>query len=929
MTRLLTLVLLAVGVAPAAAQRLPQLPPSCRSELDARLAFGLCPDSTFDFYASGSYRANVPRPDSILGYPIGSWHTTYGRMERYIAALAAAAPERVRVFDYGESVERQTMHLVVVASERNLGRLDGIRAQLARLADPRLTTTAQADAIIADLPILVWLNAANDGNETAAFEAAMQLAYQMAAGEDARTRRMREEVVTIVNLAHNPESHERFVAWYNAFVMGDPNPAALEHQAPWGMSTNNNHYQFDLNRDALGMTQTETRAVATELQRWRPQVFIDLHGQTTQFFFPPAADPVNPIYPEHINRWLEVFGRANAAAFDAHGWSYYTRDVFDLYYPGYWDTYPTLHGATGMTYETDGGGSKGVRWRRDDGTILTFADGIAGHFVASLAAIEAAAQHRVERLRDYYRFFAAGVERGRTSGVRTVVLLPGSEADALATTLLRHGIEVSRVTADAMVSGTDYLTGRRATRAVPRGGYVIDMAQPNGVLAHTLLAPDIEMPRPFALAELRKYARNLRRAPGEREGAAFYDVTAWNLPLAQNVAALWSDAPLMLTAERVTIDEGTAKAHGGWSADVAWARTGGVTARARSAYVWESGGTGATRLAARLMDEGFAVVASADSLVVDGRAFRRGAFIVRIGRNAVTLHERIAELAREAGVAVHAAASAFPERGPTGTGSEATRTLARPRVAVLAGEGVGISSYGALWFELERRIGMPFTALRADRALGALDDYDVLILPDGSYGASLGGEENVAALRGWIERGGTLIAYGGGARWVQGAELGATYQRPDTASLSRDSAAALLRRVDALVGENELPPFTSASARAGDPISVPGAFLRARLDMTHWLTSGYTTNELALLMRTLPLRASLRGANPVVFADADRLVLSGWTWPENTVRAYAGRPYATVDNVGRGSITLFAFDPLYRGTYTAPAQLLMNAILLR
>src|SRR5690606_283759 len=187
------------------------------------------------------------------------------------------------------------------------------------------------------------------------------------------------------------------------------------------------------------------------------------------------------------------------------GWSYYTRDIFDLYYPGYWDTYPGLHGATGMTYETDVGGSKGVRWRRDDGTILRFADGIARHIVASLATVETAARHREQRLRDYYAFFNAGIEKGRTGGVRTVVFFSeGDEASAarLATTLLRHGIEVQRVTREGSAALTDYLGGAQRTMRVPAGAYVVDLAQPNGILAHTLLAPDIRLPAGFAGQEL-------------------------------------------------------------------------------------------------------------------------------------------------------------------------------------------------------------------------------------------------------------------------------------------------------------------------------------------------------------------------------------------------------------------------------------------
>jgi hypothetical protein len=930
------LALASLAVVPArdvSAQDLPVIPPpgGCRSELDARLAFGLCRDSTFDFYASGEYRQGIPRPEEVLGYPIGSWHTTYGRMEKYIAALAEAAPERVRVFDYGRSVEGQVMHLIAVSAERHIGRLEQIRAGLARLADPRATTRAEAEALIQDLPVVVWLNAANDGNETAAFEAAIQLAYQLAAGEDARTRAMCGDALVLINLAHNPESHERMVAWYNAFVMGDPDPAALEHRAPWGMSTNNNHYQFDLNRDALGLTQTETRAVAAELQRWRPQVFVDLHGQTTQFFFPPNADPVSPVYPEQMVVWLERFGQGNAAAFDEHGWSYYTRDVFDLYYPGYWDTYPGLHGATGMTYETDGGGSKGVRWRRDDGTILRFADGIARHFVASLATVETAARHRAERLRDYHAFFVAGMEKGRTGGVRTVVFFSEDDegrAARLATTLLRHGVEVQRVTREGSAALTDYLGGARRTIRVPAGAYVVDLAQPNGILAHTLLAPEIRLPAGFAAQELARFARNARRAPGERERHAFYDVTAWSLPLALAVPAAWSDQPVSLATEPVRLPAEAAKASGGWAGERAITVEGGTSGRARSSYVWRPGSVGAYRLVARLMGEGFNVAVAERELVVDGQDFPRGTFIARVDRNPESLHERIAALAREAGVRVTAAASAFPDRGPTGTGSETTRTLAPPRIAVLAGEGVRITSYGALWFQLEQRIGQPFTALRADGAADELDRFDVIILPEGNYGRSLDAS-GWRALRDRVERGATLIAYGAAARWVMEQDT-ALYERPDTSALPRDTVEAILRRIDAAAPTgNELPPKPSPRARPDAPVPVPGTFLRGRLDREHWLTFGHTRAELPLHARSVPLRASLRGANPVVYAeDAERLVISGFSWPDNTVRTYAGAPYATVDRVGSGKIILFAEDPLFRGVWDGPGLLLMNAIYL-
>ena len=197
----------------------------------------------------------------------------------------------------------------------------------------------------------------------------------------------------------------------------------MEHDAPWGMSTNNSHYQIDLNRDAWPMAQRETQALAVQVLRWRPQVFVDHHGQTENYFFAPPVVPINASLPDSHRKWWEVFGQGNARAFDAHSWQYYVRDVFDLFYPGYWDSWPSLHGAIGMTYETDAGGHLGLNYRKRDGHIATFRGGIAKHFTASLASVRTAVDNKEELMKDFHRFFASGMERGpprhSTSGLRS------------------------------------------------------------------------------------------------------------------------------------------------------------------------------------------------------------------------------------------------------------------------------------------------------------------------------------------------------------------------------------------------------------------------------------------------------------------------------------------------------------------------------
>ena len=99
---------------------------------------------------------------------------------------------------------------------------------------------------------------------------------------------------------------------------------------------------------------------------------------------------------------------------------YFSHDVYDLYYPGYWDTWPSLTGATGMTYETDGGGWKGLLYRRDDGSLLSFRDGIAKHYVAALSTILTTAAHATDRVRDWGTFRSRAVTDGAASSASAV-----------------------------------------------------------------------------------------------------------------------------------------------------------------------------------------------------------------------------------------------------------------------------------------------------------------------------------------------------------------------------------------------------------------------------------------------------------------------------------------------------------------------------
>uniref|UniRef100_A0A832I0K5 Peptidase M14 domain-containing protein n=1 Tax=Eiseniibacteriota bacterium TaxID=2212470 RepID=A0A832I0K5_UNCEI len=933
----------------------------------------------FDFYDRGPYRDAVPRPSAVLGYAPGAFHTTWGGLERYLDAVLRAAPDRVRREPYGRTVEARERALVILSSPENLARLDAIRAGNARLADPRGVPPAEAARLVRDLPATVWLNYSIHGDESASFESLMQTVYQLAAGEDSTTRAILERCVVLVNAAHNPDGHERFVTWINAHGKGDPEPWAIEQQRrqPWGITGRYTHYQFDPNRDALAMSQPESRQMARAVRRWRPQVFVDHHGQTASFFFPPTAPPTNrQLWDGSFARWSEAFGRANAEAFDRYGWNYYVRDVFDAHATGYWDMWPTLMGAIGMTFETDGGGTMALR--RDDETVVTLLDGIARHAVATMTTLETTARLRAERLADFAAFARASVTPA-PDGARSIVLDAGPDpgrAAALAENLLHAGVEVRWVPeafalraaramwedgptaplpADpkalaarpARVGSPPPAPARAGARAFPHGAFVVDLAQPGGRIARAILEHDRSIDSAFARRQLEKYERNVRRGkrtPGEHY--EFYDLTAWMLPAAYGVPAFATAEAtpagrLLAAPDPDGLDEGrdeipdslatgipfTARASR-WDglvlrdADgaIAFDGRGGVDGgEARTAYVWSSADHGAGRLALRLLQEDFKVAASPEPLVAGGREWPRGSFIARVERNPAALHARVARLARLSGVRVRAVHSAWIERGTTGVGSEAVRSLRRPRIAVAVDAPVSPEAYGSLWFLFERRLGVRFTAVRVQDLAGIeLDRYNVVVFPDGGPGlAGRLGAGGIGALKDWVARGGTLLCLDDAAEFPALKEVGLSSARV-VGVPHRD------KEKDAKA--DDAPPDSAALEAERRPELVPGSIFWASVDPRHFLGWGFGAPRVPVPVwgRTF-LTPSREGANPLRF-DRAPLTLDGWTWPE-TERRLAGTAYAVDEPNGRGHVVMIAGPPALRGFWRNTERLVTNALL--
>ena len=780
---------------------------------------------------------------------------------------------------------------------------------------------------------VAWMNHANDGNESAAFEAAIQTSYQLAAGTDSVTRLILDRLVTIVNPAHNPESHERFVAWYNSAQVGrngTADPAAYEHHAPWGMSTNNNHYQIDLNRDAFFLSQPETRAIVRAYGEWNPVVFVDHHGQTKNMFFPPPSEAVNLNVTANQVDWMRRYGDAIGDAFDRRGWSYYRGGRFDLFYAGFWDSWPTLNGSVGMTFETDAGGNRGLAWEREDGTIVTLREGVMRHHTGAMATLRLTAEHKDGRLRDFYQYRRSAIAEGEREPMKAVVLLPGADsarAAMLVDVLRQQRIEVRRTTAPIRLARAhDYLGGVGA-RVVPAGAYVVPMAQPQKRLAKALLEVEPGFRREFLASEERKKQR--AELIGQRPRDGFYDVTAWSLPLVFGVGAVWVEdaipagqtAPLPPLADstRVAADGGDGRA----------ARL--PTARPTYAYAFAPESFGSMRLAARLLGEGFNIAVATQPFRAAGADWARGSVIARVERNPEGLHERIAALAAEAGVRLVALNSARAETGPD-LGEDPVVEVRAPRIAVIVGEPTDDRAYGATWFTLEERLGTGFTALQIPQVESAdLSRYNVIVLPHGGpsdYQQMLG-EGGIARLRRWTQDGGTLVLIKGAAAFAtrRGVEwTSSTLKRQDaTVRLFFDDTAAVRapRRAGAAAGDSAERRLT----RSMELVRTPGAILRVRVDPEHFLGFGVAGDVAATIQSNYAFTISRDGQNAAAFPDEGSLKLAGWMWPEARA-ALARTLYAWVERAGRGQVILFADDPNFRATQLSTTRLFFNAVVL-
>ncbi len=840
------------------------------------------------FAASGSYDPAVPTPRSVLGYELGDRFTPHHLLMRYIERVALAG-RRIRVDTLARTFEGREVVVVIAASEANLRRLPEIKAAAARLADPRGASGADIDSLVARTPAIVWLGYTVHGNEASGTEAAIAGIYQLAAGTDAETLMLLDSTVVLIDPVQNADGHERHAqdTWRARGSQGvNPAPAALVHSGAWpGPRTS--HYYFDLNRDWFIQSHPETRARVSTVFSWWPHVAVDLHemGFNSTYYFAPPMEPVNKNVPPVILQWWDIMAKGIGAAFDARGWSYFRREGYDEFYPGYGISFPLLTGAVGMTFEQ--ASSNGGAVRRRDGTIMTLRDAAAHHYTAAWATLLTTARRRTQRLRDYVTFRQTASTASTAPSVVFERDLDG-RADSLAALLLDNSIEVRRIDGPVTLAGASpYLEAARPAVTL-NGAYVVNMAQPQGRLATAILEQDAVLDSSFIAGEIE----------GRRTGqpSKFYDVTGWSLPYAFRVRAF---------ATRATITGGTLTTRAMLSPRA------GTIPRAQYAYALEPGGEAATQFLAKMLADSAKVYWAPKAFRIGEARFPRGAFLLRVAANTDAIHQQVQTSARATGARIVALPSAMVDEG-TDLGSNSVIPIVPTRVAMLGGAPIGGTSFGFAWYQFDQRMKYPVTSIGVDAvSSGALASFDVLVIPS-TGGTTLdralgeGGRERLSA---WVRAGGVLVTLENATVWLAGERLGLSRLRMRT--------------------EKEAKSDTSGMAPVR--VDVPGAIVRVVTDTLSPLLAGVRESEVPVLLDGDRFFASPKDTRPgelvLRYAARPRLRLSGYLWPE-AWDLVAGSPYLWTEQVGAGRVIGFAGDPNFRAQWRGLSAIFANAVLL-
>ena len=821
--------------------------------------------------------AQLQSPDDFLPHSVGSQFTPHHMLVDYMYHVADNSP-LVQIKEYGTTNEDRPLLLLTISSEDNLKNLEDIRIN-------NLYKTGLLDG--SNNPTLdkaiVWLSFSVHGNEASGSESSMLVLYDLVNPNNPTTKKWLENTVVVFDPSINPDGYDRFTHWFRqvSHKIPDANPQAREQSEPWP-GGRVNHYYYDLNRDWAWQTQVESQQRIKQYHQWMPHVHVDFHemGANSPYFFAPASKPMH----EYITPWQksfqEIIGKNNAKYFEKNGWLYFTKEVFDLLYPSYGDTWPTYNGAIGMTFEQ--GASRSRAYQLANGETLTLLDRVKHHHAAALSTIEAAHLNKEKLVSEFENYFQQSIQKA--FGPFNTYLIKADNVphriQALTALLeknkIAYGLAGSTYTIKAAYN---YNNQQTQSIDIAPDDLIISAHQPKSVLTQVLFDPDTYI-----------------------EDSLTYDITAWSLPYVYGLDAF-------AIKDRILPQQAYTPTHETYPAtnqeETPYAFIGEWKALNNAAFL------------AELSKEGILARVAMEPFSLSGKDYNRGTIVITQADNlkiGESLSSKVWSAANTNHQKLTAVQTGYADQGPD-LGSRKFQLLQNPKVVVLAGDGVYANSYGQVWHFFEQTMQYPFHTIEASNLGRAnLHSYNTLILPEGRYRFSNNDKEK---LKNWINQGGRVIAIGSANRVFANESDYAL-----TEFNSNQSEKQYKEMVSAQEEAERLMPFADRRRNSAAD-NIPGAFFKLHLDQTHPLGFGLDPTFFTLKNSELAYQ-HLNGVDNVGYLKDDLMVI-GFAGSRIKEKLKNTTTYA-VESKGRGAVIYLIDNPLFRSFWENGKFLFSNAL---
>ncbi len=653
------------------------------------------------------YNSEIPTPKEIIGHEVGEWHVTHDKLVMYMRALAKAS-DRITIEERGKTYEDRPLLLLTITSPNNHKNLEEIRKKHIDATNDTSVST--------DNPVVVYQGFSIHGNEPSGSNAALAVAYYLAASVSSETQNLLDNTVILFDPSFNPDGLQRFAYWANVNKSKNinPDPNDREYNEIWPRGRTN-HYQFDMNRDWFPVQLPESKARIATFHKWLPNILTDHHemGSNSSFFFQPGIPSrTNPLTPQMNQDLTKEIAAYHAKALDNIGSLYYSEESFDDFYYGKGSTFPDINGGIGILFEQ--GSSRGHAQETDNG-ILTFPFTIRNQVTAAFSTLEAAKSMRVKLLKYQQDFY----EKSRNTGSNKAIVF-GDEKDAaktyhLAEVLKRHQVKIHDLKSDFTANGKNFKKGY---------SYVVPMNQKNQRLVK-------------AMFDVRTTFKD----------SLFYDVSAWTFNHAFGVDY----------AENISLSKA------GEEIDKLEKPTAGVSFKSNYGYLMPWNEYYAPKALNAILQKGLRAKVSMKNFKNGGKSYDYGTIFIPVQNQKLSddeMYNFLSIVAKESATKIYGVTTGLNDG--IDLGSNNFRAITAPKVAMLVGDGVAGNDSGEIWHLFDQRFDMHLTRLDT-RYFNRVDiaKYTHILIPSSGLEKAA-----VEKLKTWVRNGGVLVGYKNTSRWL-------------------------------------------------------------------------------------------------------------------------------------------------------------------